>query len=134
MKAMMSTRLVAVALVALFSVAFTAPALANDDKKTIPVEMKFVGNVRNQPLFHMTFNSMEETEYTITVRDEYGNVLYKDKVKGGIFTKKFLLNTEEVEDSDLKFEVTGKGYDKPVVFEINKYTHFVEDIVISKTR
>jgi hypothetical protein len=131
---MINTRLAAVALVALFTVAFTAPALANDEKKVIPVELKFIGNIKNQPLFHMTFNSTEESEYTITVRDEYGNVLYKDNVKGGTFTKKFMLNTEELGDAELKFEVTGKGFEKPVVFEINKYTRYVEDVVVNKIK
>ena len=134
MKTMINTRLMAIALVALFATAFTAPALANDEKKVIPVEMKFIGNVKSQPLFHMTFNSTEETEYTITVRDEYSNVLYKAKVKGGSFTKKFLLNTEELGDTDLKFEVTSKDYEKPVVFEVNQNTRYVEDIVINKIK
>lgn len=134
MKTMINTRLIALALVALFTVAFTAPALANDEKKVIPVELKFVGNIKNQPLFHMTFNSTEESEYTIVVRDEYGNVLYKEIVKGGIFTKKFLLNTEELGDAELKFEVSGKNYEKPVVFEINKQSRFVQEVVVNKVK
>jgi hypothetical protein len=134
MKTMTNTRLIALALVALFTVAFTAPALANDEKKVIPVELKFIGNIKNQPLFHMTFNSTEESEYTIVVRDEYGNVLYKETVKGGIFTKKFLLNTEELGDAELKFEVSGKNYEKPVVFEINKQSRFVQDVVVNKVK
>lgn len=134
MKSMINTRLIAIAFVALFTVAFSAPALANDGTKIIPVELKFIGNVKNQPLFHMTFNSTEESSYTITVRDEYGNVLYKENVKGGTFTKKFMLNTEEIGEAELKFEVTGKGYEKPVVFEVNKYTRFVEDVVVNKVK
>lgn len=134
MKTMINTRLIALALVALFTVAFTAPALANDEKKVIPVELKFIGNIKSQPLFHMTFNSSEESEYTIIVRDEYGNVLYKENVKGGVFTKKFLLNTEELGDAELKFEVTGKNYEKPVVFEINKQSRFVQDVVVNKVK
>lgn len=131
---MINTRLLAIALVAMFSVAATAPALAADDNKVIPVELKFVGNIKNQPLFHMTFNGTEESEYTISVRDEYGNVLYKEKVKGGTFTKKFMLNTEELGDAELKFEVVSKSYEKPVVFEINRFTNYVQDVVINKTK
>jgi hypothetical protein len=134
MKTMINTRLIAVALVALFTVAFTAPASATEEKKVIPVELKFIGNVQNQPLFHMTFNSTEESEYTIIVRDEYANVLYRETVKGGVFTKKFLLNTEELGDAELKFEVTSKNYEKPVVFEINKQTRFVQDVIVNKVK
>jgi hypothetical protein len=134
MKTMINTRLIALALVAMFTVAIAAPAMANDDKKVIPVELKFIGNVQNQPLFHMTFNSTEQNEYTIIVRDEFGTVLYKENVKGGTFTKKFLLNTEELGDAELKFEVSGKDYEKPVVFEINKQSRFVQDVVVSKVK
>jgi hypothetical protein len=134
MKTMINTRLIAIALVASFTVAFASPAMANDEKKVIPVELKFIGNVKNQPLFHMTFTGTEENAFTIVVRDEYGNVLYRENVKGGSFTKKFLLNTEEIGDAELKFEVTGKNFEKPVVFEINRQTRFIDDVVINKMK
>jgi hypothetical protein len=135
MKTMMNTRVLVIALAASFTVAFTTPALANDEKKVIPVEMKFIGNLKNnQPLFHLVFTGSEVNEFTITVRDEYGNVLFRENVKGGNFTKKFLLNTEEVDDTEIKFEITGKNFEKPVVFEINKNTRYVEDIVVSKVK
>jgi hypothetical protein len=134
MKTMINTRVLAIALIASLTVAFTTPAMASDEKKVIPVEMKFIGNVKNQPLFHLVFTGAELEQYTITVRDEYGNVLYKDVVKGGTFTKKFLLNNEEIGDADLKFEVTGKNFERPVVFEINRQSRFVEDVVINKLK
>jgi hypothetical protein len=61
-------------------------------------------------------------------------VLYKDNVKGASFIKKFVLNTEELDDAKLKFEITGKNYDKPVVFEINNRSMYVENIVVSKVK
>lgn len=132
MKSMMNTRLVAIALVTVLSVAFSTPALAGDETKVIPVELKFIGNVQNQPLFHMTFNSTDDSEFTIIVRDQVGNILYKDVVKGKNISKKFMLNTEELGDAELKFTVTSKSYEKPVVFEVNKQTRFVQDVVVNK--
>jgi hypothetical protein len=129
---MMNTRLVAIALVTVLSVAFSTPALAGDETKVIPVELKFIGNVQNQPLFHMTFNSTDDSEFTIIVRDQVGNILYKDVVKGKNISKKFMLNTEELGDAELKFTVTSKSYEKPVVFEVNKQTRFVQDVVVNK--
>jgi hypothetical protein len=131
---MINTRVLAIAIVASFTVALATPALANDEKKPIPVELRFVGNLQEQPLFHMVFTNQEVTEYTITVRDSYNNVLYKDVVKGGNITKKFLLNTDELGGVALTFEVTSKSYEKPVVFEINRYSRFVEDVVVNKTK
>jgi len=130
---MISPRVLAIALLASFTMAFTSPALANDEKKKIPVEMKFISNVDNQSLFTMTFNSAAETEFLITLRDEYGNVLYKEFVKGNI-TKRFLLNTEELNDVGLVFEVSANKTYKRAVFEVNKYTRTVEDVVVNRLK
>ncbi len=129
-----STRLLSIAFVASFIMAFASPASANDDKKLIPVEMKYIGNMKDQPLFHLIFTGTEEKEFTISIRDEYGNTLYRETVKGSSFTKRFLLNTEELGDVELKFEITSKSYEKPVVFEINKESHTVENLVVNKVK
>ena len=70
----------------------------------------------------------------IVVRDENGNVLYRDKVKGGNVTKKFLLNTEELGDVAVQFEITGKKNEKTVIYEVNKKSRLVEDLVINKMK
>ena len=131
---MISTRILAIALIASFTMAFASPALANIEKKPIPVELKFIGNLKDQPRFQMTFTSTEENDFTITIRDEYGNVLYRDNVKGGSFTKNFVLNTEELGDAGLKFEISSKNFEKPVVFEINTYSRVVEDVVVNRVK
>jgi hypothetical protein len=129
-----NTRVLAIALAASFAVAFTTPALATEEKKAIPVELKFIGSIKEQPLFHLVFTGTEENEFTIVVRDEFGQILYKDKVKGTSFTKKFLLNIDELGDTEVKFEITGKNFEKPVVFEINKQSRLVEDLVVNKVK
>src|SRR5436190_10707799 len=95
-KVLINTRILAIALGATFATAFSSPALATEEKKAIPVELKFVGNIESQPVFLLSFNNADESGYTIVVRDEFNNVLYRDNVKGGNITKKFLLNTEEL--------------------------------------
>jgi hypothetical protein len=133
-KVMINTRVLAIALIAVLTMTIITPAMANDDKKAIPVEMKFIGNMKNQPVFAMTFTNTEETEFTITVRDSYSNVLYKADVKGSNITKNFRLNTEELGDIPLTFEVSGGKTHKTVVFEINKYSRMVEDVVVTKIK
>lgn len=131
MKKMINARAIAIALVSL-SLAVTSPAIANDKDTVIPVELKFIGNLQNQPLFQMVFNGTQESQFTIIIRDQFGSILHKEIVKGASISKKFLLNTEELGDADLKFEVSSKAYDKPVVFEINKQSRFVQDVVVTK--
>lgn len=129
---LVNTRILVIALASIFTVAIVSPAHANDEKKTIPVELKFIGNIENQPIFQLTFNSPDENEFTIVVRDEYNTVLYRDNVKGGNITKKFLLDTEELGDTRIQFEITGKKTDKTVIYEVNKKSRLVEDMTISK--
>ncbi len=134
MKTNINTRLVAIAFVALFTTAFVSPASANDEKNVIPVELKFIGTSNNQPLFHLVFSSADEKEFFISIRDQYGNVLYKDKAKGSSFTKKFLVDTDELGSTDLKFEISSKDFEKPVVFQINNQTRVVDDVTINRVK
>jgi len=131
MKKTMNTRILAIALASIFTVSLSTTALANDEKKAIPVELKFIGNIQSQPVFQLTFNSPDENEFTIIVRDEFNTVLYRDYVKGNV-TKKFLLNTEELGNTAIQFEITGKKTHKKVIYEVNKQSRFVEDVVVNK--
>jgi hypothetical protein len=129
---LMNTRTLAIALATTFSVAIASPTLANDEKKAIPVELKFLGNIENKPVFQLTFNSPVETEFTVVVRDKYNNVFYKENVKGGNISKKFLLNIEELGDDAIQFEITGRKTDKTVIYDVNKKSRVIEDLIISK--
>ena len=129
------TRIVAIALVAVIAVAFTSPALASDGKNPLPVELRYLGEYKSQPVFELTFNNTEDNEFIVVIRDEQSNVIYKDVIRTGTTSKKYILNTEEVgEDVALQFEITGKKTDKTVVFKVNKNTRYVQDVVVNKIK
>jgi len=132
-KVSINTRILAIALAAIFNMAFLSPAFAIDEKKVIPVDLKFIGNIENKPVFELTFVNADENEYTVVVRDEYNTVLYRNNVKGNA-TKKFMLNIEELGNTGIQFEITGKKTDKKVVYEVNKNSRFIEDVVINKMK
>ena len=128
------TRIIAIALVAVIAVAFTSPVLANDRKDPLPVELKYLGQFKNQPVFELTFNNIEDNEFIVVIRDDQDNVVYKDLIKSGTTSKKYLLNTEELGDVAMQFEITGKQTDKTVVYKINRNSRFVEDVVVNKVK
>lgn len=66
--------------------------------------------------------------------DEYNTVLYKDVVKANNTTKKFLLNTEELGNVGLRFQITGRKSNKTVVYEVNRNARVVEDLVVNKVK
>jgi hypothetical protein len=125
-------RLIIVAFFTVFSIGSASVALAND-KNDLPVELKFIGTVKDQPLFQLSFaGNAEENDFTIIIRDEDGNSLYSENIKGENFYKKFLLNNEGTNDETLRFEIKSKRSNKIVVFEVNGQSRLVEEIGLSQ--
>jgi len=130
-----NNRLMVVAFFTVFSMAATNSAIANDSTRVLPVELKYVGSINNQPLVQLTFaGNAEENEFTIVIRDEDGAALYKETIKGENFFKKFLLNNDEIGESTLRFEVISKRTNKSVVFEVSRESRYINEIAISKSR
>lgn len=129
-----NNRLIAIAFFTVFSVAATPFASANDSSnRAMPVELKLIGNINNQLMFQLSYaGNTEQDEFTIIIRDEDGNSLYRENIKGENFTKKFLLNKDEVGDGTIRFEITSKKYSKTVVYEVNRSTRQVEDLMVNK--
>jgi hypothetical protein len=115
-----------------FSFSFSTLALANEGKNDTPaVELKFIGNLKNQPVFQLNVTTVVSDEITVTIKDKEGVVLYSDRETGTIFARKFQINTEEIGDNALLVEVsTKKG--KVQVYEINSTSRFVQENVVSK--
>jgi hypothetical protein len=134
MKKFNHTRTFAIAVIAAFTVAFTTPALANDGNAPVPVEVKYLGQFKNQPVFEVNFGSETDNEFIVVIRDEEDNVLYKDFIKVGTTSKKYLLNTEELGEIPLKFEITGRKTDKTVIYSVNKSTRIINDVVVNKVK
>jgi hypothetical protein len=127
--------IVAIALIA-FTLVFSTSTLANNDKEksTAHIELKFIGHYENQPVFQLNLKNTEEDEYSITFRDDYGNVLYAAKVKGTNITKKFMLNIEEIGDNVLNVEVKAKKSNTSEVYKINRNRSYVEETVVSRIK
>ena len=132
MKRVLSPRNCAIALASFFSFAMAPMVQATEDPKTTPVELKFLGNFRNKPVFELTFNNTGlEKDYSLHIRDEYGNSLYHENLSSKTASKKFMLNIEELEDDALKVVVSRKG-NKAAVYTINRNSHVVEEVSVNK--
>ena len=133
-KAMRNYGVIAIALIA-FTFAFTNTTLANEEGPTKNVtELKFIGNKGNQPVFQLNLTSTTEDEYTVTFRDEYGNVLYAEKFKGANLSKKFLLKSEDFSDAALSVVVKSKNNNSTEVYAINRSHSYVEETVVNKVK
>jgi methionine-rich copper-binding protein CopC len=132
-KVLKNKTIIAVALFTVFTVALNPVAMAKDIKPTVPVELKFVGKVNEKTVFQLNFTgSPQENEFTITITDEEGNRLYREVLKGENFSKRYLLNAEEIGDNTLRFEVSSNKTTKPAVFKVNREARLVEEVVVNK--
>lgn len=135
MKTLINTRIAAIALVAFLTVAFTTPVLANTTGENPQnVELKYLGQYKSQPVFELSFKNAEDAEFTVVIRDEQDNIVYKDFIKSGTTSKKYLLNTEELGNVPVNFEITSRKTDKTVVYKVNKNTRLVEDVVVNQIK
>ena len=120
--------------IALF-VAFSLMATvswANDGGNDTPaVSLKYIGLVQNQPMFQLDLNSVEETDFYISIKDQNGQVIYNEKITAKNFTRNYRLDIENLDDAILKVEVRD-GNNKPQVFTINRNTRYYEETSISK--
>ena len=122
--------------IAFFTVMLFAQANAADTSEgttSLPVELKFAGTIKNQPLIQLSFTgSEEETEFNITITDQYGLELYNTIVKGKKFVKQFLLNTDDLGDAVLLFEITGKKSGKKAVYKVSRQRQVTEQMDVVK--
>ena len=134
---MKATTNYAIALITLITltVGFSTVTLANDEGKNKNItELKFIGNVENQPVFQLNLTNTEDDEIIVIFRDEAGNVLFSDKFKGANITKKFMLKSEEFGDSALNVIVKSKKHNTTEVYSINRSHSYVEETVVSKVK
>jgi hypothetical protein len=134
-KIISNNRIIAILFFTVFSIAAAPVANAGDKKPEVPVELSFLGHIKNQPLFQLNFNGTEEkNEFTIIISDEGGNTLYRENVKGEIFSKKFLLNTDELGDNTLHFTIFCKNTKGAVEYTVNRNTRTVQDVVVREVK
>ncbi|MEO5682318.1 MAG: hypothetical protein ABIQ88_06730 [Chitinophagaceae bacterium] len=130
---MKNYKTLAIALFAALSVASTSNVMANEGvKPKSGIDLKFIGNVEDQPVFQLNVNNTEDDEYIVTFRDEQNNVLYSGKLKGINITKNFQLSAEDGAENTMSVEVKSKKTSKSEVYKINRTRSFTEEIVVNK--
>ncbi|MEO6313692.1 MAG: hypothetical protein ABIU63_02510 [Chitinophagaceae bacterium] len=130
---MKNYKTLAIALFAALSIASTSNVMANEDlKPKSGIDLKFIGNVEDKPVFQLNVNNTEDDEYIVTFRDQQNNVLYSGKLKGINITKNFQLSSEESTESPMSVEVKSKKTNKSEVYKINRTRSFTDEIVVHK--
>ena len=94
-----------IALALAFSFIATVSWATDGTKDTPVVALKYIGLVQNQPMFQLDLNSVEETDFYISIKDQNGQVIYNEKITAKNFTRNYRLDIENLDDAILKVEV-----------------------------
>jgi hypothetical protein len=126
-----NNRLIAFAFFTVFSLGMSSAVQANDKNNEVPVELKCTGIIDNQLIFQLVFSGdKDQNEFTVFIRDEYGNSIYRENIKGESFSKRFLFYTDEVEDNTLTFEIMSNKTRKSVIYHVKRNSRFIQEFSI----
>lgn len=125
------SKLIAIAFFTVFTTA-AAPTAFADSGNELPIELRFIGNINNKTIFQLVVagNNLN-AEYILTIRDPFGNSIYRENIKADNFSKKFLFDTDELGDDLLEFEVYSKTSNQSVKYKISRQSHYVEEVVVN---
>lgn len=131
-KVFMNNRLIAIALITIFSLASVSAQHSNGINPKAPIDLKYLGVVKEHALFELRYSGDKvEDEIRVVIMDIYGNTLFSENIRGTEFSKRFLLNKDEIIETPLRFLVSSRKTKETKVFEINRNVQFVEEIVIN---
>ena len=122
-----------IGLMALVSTAFTNPVSANTKTDPPGVEVKYVGYLQSNPVFEIILSNRESDSYLITIRDQTGNILFSEKLKGKNISRKYRIDTEEeIEEGGLTFEVRSASTKKTETYTVGVTATVKRDMAVSK--
>lgn len=113
----------------------SSSAMANTEKitkKSVPVEMKYVGSNYQSPVLELSFENASEEDLTIIIRDLDGNTLYTETSSDSKYVKKFQFDNYSIEPIQIKVTVASKKGSTTETFEVARKSQVVEAVVINK--
>ncbi|MBK5269798.1 MAG: hypothetical protein JJE22_02170 [Bacteroidia bacterium] len=134
-KVWQKTNIVAFALIVILTTATASVTLANDSTGSVPSELKYLGITNEQLVFQLNIDGTGvETNYTVLIVDKAGNTLYRENVKGEKLSKRFLINSDLVNENELKFQITNRKSNETVVYQVNQTVRTIQDVVVNKLK
>lgn len=129
------TRNIALGLFILCTMGLSIPTFAGV-KTGDPIELKFIGNKNNQPLFQLNLKNDDDSYYLISIKDESQNLLFSEKVKGINISRIYQFDISQDDYNspsfELTFEVTSLDTHKTEVYKVSSKTKVTQNIIVAK--
>lgn len=106
---------------------------SNEKDQTSNAELQFIGKEKNLPVFLLQFKNSQQDEFLVSIKDENGDVLYSEKLKGSTVSRRYKLDTENSEYiNGTTFEVTSRHSNKTTVYRISQFIHTEDNLVVTR--
>jgi hypothetical protein len=127
-----NSKMIAIGMAALLTVGAANVSFARSGKE-IPTQLTYVSNAEGLPVFQLDLNNNEINEVAIVVKDEYGTVLYSEKVKGDHISRRFKLDAEDLDAvAGTTIEVMNRTSGESVTYKISNKSKTVNNVLIEK--
>lgn len=83
----------------------THSAFAGGGEKESGAELIAAGRINKQPLYQLRLNNEQTTRFYILVKDAFGEILHEEWATGKNITRTYQLNTTELGNTAVVFEV-----------------------------
>jgi hypothetical protein len=108
-------------------------AFAGPGKEDEPfVKIRYTGVVEDRAQFQFDLVKDADETYLLTIQDEEGVYVYKEKINVRTFTKKFEWQNADLNSSKLKFTLTGLKSKKSQSYEVTSEVRTVRDVLVTK--
>ncbi len=84
-----------------------------------PIELRLLGNYQNQPILALQFTEANANqEFSVVITDESGYVFYNGTVNSSKKTRQFVLNTEDLGNTTVTFNITSKTTGQKISYQV----------------
>jgi len=135
-QAIKTTRMITMGILTLCAIGLSKGTFAGI-KTDDPIEFKFIGKIKNYPVFELNLNNSEAEQYLIKIKDENNDELYSERVnaKDVNFSRRYGLDIEDLDLNAPGFsvivEVTSRKTKKTQVYKISSHRNVTQDIIVA---
>ena len=133
MKNVMSKNTILIAIIAVFSAAFTNSAMAATQTDPPAIEVKYLGVIGSNPVFELNLKNYQSDNYFITIRDAAGTIIFSEKLSGTNVSRKYRIDTEEqLPEGGIRFEVRSLKTKKVETYIAGVTENVTREVAVTK--
>lgn len=129
-----NTKALILALVTLFAASLAVPAFANNEETVAKAEVSYIGNLNDLPVYRLSLTNPSNDVLFVTVSDNYGNILYNEKLSGTSIVRNYQFDTDIYSEYNFNFTISNVKGKVVGVYNVNKRNKVIDEIAVNKVK